>query len=392
MKIGKEVHRCKDEHVLPTFFGNVKEFNVKDASVEDVLNRFDPKSFDEYFERAKVLAFLKEKAESFPTGILGKARCPKCKSDMIPRFHRNNTLPKKYYYCVVCRRSYEIASFVGSHFSDWVLASVVSNAFQGKKPREILQSLITEGTSRHLDYDEQNRLPDEKTIYDILSKIAEKLEKFNRLMILLIGGLHCTELLIDDTFARRTRKRGKRNLRQTRLRRFYYAIVTMDRYMKFIIDVYVASSRDKSAFRVAFARVKMMLRELPWIVKGDLLAAMVEAAKAYFPESKVVHDFKKLKPWEKRERNVYERRIRDIRKTLKKRQKCGSLAVQRDYAAIAKNGQNYLKPMEKALENRSAAQAVGIPYPFYPWDWRILMVWIDWLFNNLPEILRAGLN
>jgi hypothetical protein len=395
MKIPKKFHRYKGEYALPQFFGTATEFAIENMSVDDILNRFDCdfKSFEQHFDIEKISAFLKEKAESFPTEILRRTYCPnpKCKRPMILRFHKNGAVPRKYHYCVVCRESHEIASFIGSHFPDWVLASIVSNAFQGKKPREILQSLQTEATNRYLDFDEQNKLPDEKTLYDVISKIAEKLEKFNRLMILLIGGLHCTELLIDDAFVRRTRRRHRRNVRQGGLKRFYYAIVTIDRYKKFIIDVYIASSRDESAFRVAFAKAKMMLSELPQIVKGDLLAAMIEAAEAYFPVNRVVHDFKKLKPWEKRERNVIERRIRDLRKTLRKRQKCGSLAVQRNYATIAWIGQDYVKPMEKALNNRSAAQAVGIPYPFYPWDWRKLMIWIDWVFNNVSEILRAGL-
>jgi len=390
MKIALEVRRCRGQKALPTFSVDAIEFNIENTSVKDVLNRFDIKSFGEYFERQKVLAFLKKKATSFQEEILRKTCCPQCKSVMIPKFHTNKAVPRKYNYCVVCGKPYEIESFVGSHFPEWVLASIVSNAFQGKKPREILQTLQMEATNRHLDFDEHVGLPDEKTLYDIISKIAEKLEKFNRLMILFIGGLHCTELLVDDAFAHRTRRRHKRNVRQSR-KRFYYAIVTLDRYKKFIIDVHVASSRDKSAFGVAFAKAKTLLGELPQIIKGDLLAAMTEAAKAYFPPNRVVHDFKQLKPWEKRERNVIERRIRDLRKTLRKRQKCGSLAVQRNYAIIAWIGQDYLKPMEKALENRSAAQAVGIPYPFYPWDWRILMIWVDWVFKNLPEILGAGL-
>ena len=391
MKIPVEVRRCRGQKALPTFSVDVIEFSIENTSVEDILNRFDFKSFGEYFKRETVLAFLKENAVSFSEKILHQTHCPKCKSIMIPKFHMNKTVPRKYNYCVVCGKSYEIESFVGSHFPDWVLASIVSNAFQGKKPREILQILQTEATNRHLDFDEQINLPDEKTLYDIISKIAEKLEKFNRLMILFIGGLYCTELFVDDAFVHRTRKRYKRNVRRSGLKRFYYAIVTLNRYKKFIIDVHIASNRDKSAFGVSFAKTKMMLNELPQIIKGDLLAAMVEAAKAYFPQNRVVHDFRKLKRWEKGELNVIERRIRDLRKTLRKRQKCGSLAVQRNYAVIAWIGQNYLKPMEKALGNRSAAQAIGIPYPFYSWDWRKLMIWIDWIFKNLPEILKTGL-
>lgn len=391
MEFAKKSHSHKSERALLTFTCDGGRFDIENVSSEDVLNRFDFKSFGECFRREKVLAFLREKAASFPTAILHKSRCPKCKSSMISRFHRDSAVPRKYNYCVVCRKPYEIENFVGSHFPNWVLASVVSNAFQGKRPKEILQSLNVEATNRYLDFDEQSRLPDEKTLYDIIGKIADKLEKFNHLMILLIGGLQCIELLVDDAFAPRQTKRCKGSIRQRGLERFYYAIVSLDRYKKFIIDVYVASSRDEYAFRVAFAEVKAMLSKLPQIVKGDLLAAMIEAAKVYFPVDRVVHDFKKLKPWEKRERNVIERRIRDLRKTLRKRQKCGSLTVQRNFTTIAKIGQNYLRPMEKALENRSAAQAMGIPYPFYPWDWRMFMIWIDWVFNNVSEILRAGL-
>jgi len=378
------------------FLDNVSELSIDKLTVEDVLYDFDWRNYEKYFDRRKILAYLEKYAKLFEEKILGQVLCPYCKSSSVKEIGENSGGSKKHYRCLDCKRKFKPRSFVKSHFSNWVIATILCCVFKGEKPQDIVKSLITEATNRRLDFGCQEKIPDEKTLYDIIEKCAKKFEEFNDLMIRLRGGLQCKKLFCDDAFARKRRKRRKKKLpypkkKKSSPKRFYYAIVTMDADSRFIIVLFIARFRDKLAFRVAFAETEEKLRNLPEVIRGDKLAAMEKAAEAHFPKNEVKHDFRELKPWEKGELNKIERRIRDLRRTIRKRQKSGSKRVLENYAKIALIGINYLSPMEKALKGKSPAQAVGIPYPLYRWDWRKFMVWVDWVFEHIPEILKAGL-
>jgi transposase-like protein len=377
---------------LPMFFSRAQEPDFNNMTVEDFLRYFNCRNFDEYFDRTKILNYIEKKAELFEREIMGKVFCPRCKSSKTLKI-RKNGLPTRFYRCSDCKKKFRAKGFINSRFSYGICTEVIANFAQGKTPREIFQLLVTNKTNHILDYGTQEEIPDEKTLYDILEKSAKNFDGFHRLMILLMGGIPCKTLYCDDAFARKRRKRGiyaisKKN---AKLKRFYYAILTMDADRRFTICLHVAPSRDKAAFLVAFSKTKERLKGLPEVIRGDKLKAMVEAAESLFPKERVKHDFRKLKPWEKRDLMRIERRIKDFRKTVRKRQKSGSLKVLSNRAALSVIESDYLNPMEETLNGRSPAQAVGIPYPFFSHDWRKFMIWVDWIFNHMPEILKSGL-
>jgi len=380
---------------LPMFFNNIHEPDINKVTVEDFLFYSYSRDIDEYFDRQKILAFLEKKAQRFEDEIFAKVFCPKCKSSNVVRAMDKNGLFKGYYHCLKCKRKFKVKGFINSRFPDGELAVILANFAQGKRPREIFQLLVTEKTNHFLDYGVLEKIPDEKTLYDIREKCAKKLQKFNDLMILLMGGIPCRTLFCDDAFAPRRRKKQRRHVRAKRRRRkkkrFYYAILSMDADSRFIICLYIAPFRDKKSFLNAFGKTEERLKGHPEIIRGDKLAAMQKAAEIFFPKNLVKHDFRKLKPWEKGDLMKIERKIRDVRKTVRKRQKFGSLKVLANLAVLAVINLNYLNPMQKALGGRSPAQAVGIPYPFCPHDWRKFMVWVDWVFEHISEILKAGL-
>ena len=380
---------------ITMFLDGVSEFSIDKLTVEDVLYSFDWRNYEKYFDPQKILAYLEKHSKLFEEEILSQVFCPNCKSSSVKEIGDNSGGSKKYYRCLDCKRKFKPNSFVKSHFSDWVIPSILCCVVKGEKPQDIVRALITEATNRRLDFGCKEKIPDEKTLYDIIEKCARKFEKFNDLMIRLIGGLQCKKLFCDDLFARRRRRRQKiphfKRKSTKKPKRFYYAILTMDADFDFIIVLHIARFRDKCAFRVAFAETEEKLRNLPDVIRGDKLSAMEKAAESHFPKNEVKHDFRQLKPWEKGELNKIERRIRDVRRTIRKRQKSGSIRVLENYAKIALIGLDYLKPMDKALKGKSPAQAVGIPYPLYQWDWRKFMIWVDWVFGHVPEILKAGL-
>jgi transposase-like protein len=384
---------------LPSFFGEAVDIDINKMTVEEFLRCLNSRDFETYFERhfdrVKILNPLKAKAASFEKEILGRVFCPRsdCKSKDTVKVVDRKGVFKGYYRCQKCKEKFKPKRFIKSRFNDRTCALTLTNFAQGKYPRQSYQLQETERTSISLDYGVVERVPDEKTLYDILDKEAKKLEQFHELMIFLIGGIPCKVLYCDDAFApkKQSKNQPKASKKKRMLKRFDYAIVTMDKDSRFILVLYIASFRDKRAFRYAFGLTEERLRDLPDFLKGDKLAAMEHAAPIFFPKDLVKHVFRRLKPWEKKELMRIERKIKDIRKTIPKRQKSGSSKVLRNLAIVSMCELNYLNPMEEALKGKTPAEVVGIPYPVYPHDWRKFMVWIDWLFCHLPEVLKAGL-
>jgi len=416
----KHIQKIKQDWNLPLFFSQSKEPDFNNMTVDFFLLNYKSMNLGAYLDNAKITSFLEKKAKSFEKGILDKVFCPRCKK-LVPK-SPSEKVPSEYYHCPRCKKKIKAKGFINSRFTYGICADIIANFAQNKSPREIFEFLVTSKTNHNEDYQILREIPDEKTNYDILNKVARKFYKFYRAMLLLKGGIPCITLMCDDAFARKRRKRRKRaknacvlpvsecfssntgnitfsqrasatkkRTREKKQKRFYYAIVTLDADLRFIICLHMAASRDKSAFLVAFSETLELLEGLPNVVRGDLLRAMVEAARALLPEELVIHDFRKLKPWEKEDLNKIERRIRDFRKTFGKRRKSGSLRVLSNLGVLAIIQLDYLRPMEKALKGRSPAQAAGIPYPFYPYDWRKFMIWVDWVFDNFPQILKSGL-
>jgi hypothetical protein len=416
----KHVQEIKQNWNLPLFFSQSKEPDFNNMTVDFFLLNYRSMNLGTYLDNAKITSFLEEKAKSFEKEILDEVFCPRCKKP-IPKSPSEKD-PSEYYYCPRCKKKVKAKGFINSRFTYGTCAEVIASFAQNKSAKEIFEFLVTTKTNHNVDYGKQREIPDEKTNYDTLNKSARKFYKFHRAMLLLKGGIPCITLMCDDAFARKRRKRRKRaknacvlpvseccssntvnmtfhqhapatkkRTKEKKQKRFYYAIVTLDADLRFIICLHMATSRDKSAFLVAFSETLELSEGLPNVVRGDLLRAMVEAARALLPEELVIHDFRKLKPWEKKDLNKIERRIRDFRKTVGKRRRSGSLRVLSNLGALVVIQLDYLRPMIKALKGRSPAQAAGIPYPFYPYDWRKFMIWVDWVFDNFPQILKSGL-
>lgn len=377
------------------FFEENANLDINNITVEDFLRRFSRTNLELYFDRSKILDYLKMKASSFEKEILDRVFCPRsgCKSsDTVKVLDKEGSF-NGYFRCQKCKEKFKPKRFVRSRFNNRTIALTLVNFSEGKTPRETFQLLVTERTSILLDHDVLEGLPDEKTLYDILMRSAEKLANFDELMILFLGGIPCEVLFCDDAFARKklSRRQPSANKKQANQRRFSYAIVTMARESRFTIGLHIVSTRDKKAFRDAFGITEGRLRSLPKALKGDKLAAMEHAAPFFFPKNLVKHIFRRLKPWQKKDLMRIERKIKDMRKTISKHQKSGSLKILTYLAILSMVYLNYICPMEEALEGKSPAQTVGIPYPFHPYDWRKFMVWVDWVFSHLPEILKAAL-
>jgi hypothetical protein len=65
---------------LPSFFGEVVDIDINKITVDDFLRCLNSKDFETYFEthfdRVKIQNYLKARADSFETEILGKVFCP----------------------------------------------------------------------------------------------------------------------------------------------------------------------------------------------------------------------------------------------------------------------------------------------------------------------------
>jgi len=418
----EHVQKIKQNWNLPSFFSQSKEPDFNNMTVEDFLLNYKSMNLGAYLDKAKIISFLEKKAKASKKEILPRVFCPRCKEPVSKDPRKKG--PSEYYHCPRCKKRFKARGFINSRFTYGTCADVIANFAQNKFPRGIFELLVTSKTNHYEDYGIIREIPDEKTNYDILDKCARKFDKFHRVMLLLKGGIRCTTLFCDDAFARKRQKRQRRSQnvhvlpvsgytfcsntvevtynehapvpkkkcsRWKKQRRFYYAIMTLDADLRFIICLHVTASRDKAAFLATFSETIERLESLPKKIRGDELSAMIAAAADIFPKDFVIHDFRKLKPWEKKDLMKIERRIRDFRKTVGKRRKSGSIRVLSNLAVLAIIELDYLRPMERALKGRSPAQVAGLPYPFNPYDWRKFMIWVDWVFDFFPEILKSGL-
>lgn len=391
-------------------------------SVESILKEYSSSDlgrdyFEKHFDRQRILDHLRAKAESFWIEILGKNTCPSCKkAELRPKIAGNRFEIR--FSCPACKKSHK-KNVLGSQFPNWIISSTIHNFFQGKTPKLIYRSLKVESTNRYLDFYrlligdygltlyEKERIPKKSAILDIRKHFSQKLRTFNSFMMLLIGGVECKELLVDDVFIRRSwtvadKEKWKRTpesqRRELKSKRFSYMIVFVDKATRFIVNVYTALHRDSLNFNEAFRETREIIKGSLLALIGDMLAPQIAASKLTFSEDEVFHDFQVLNIKEKEERNIIERRIRDLRETLPKRQRYSSDEVLEQLANIAWTGQNYLNPMA-VLDGQTPAQRIGIPYPFdsekgsecqLSWNWRVFMIWVDWVFNHATEILAAG--
>ncbi len=393
-------------------------------SIDGILA--DSSNFDLYFDRQKILDFIRSNVNVFWTEILGKNVCGHCGKTVrqtykkgSPKYRgvRKGAFIESRCSCGKPYRKY----FVHGQYPDWVIASVMQNFFQGKTLQQVWLSLKSESINRYLDFfyplvgdcqfslGEKEITPSKNTVKRLLSETSKRISKFNSFMILLMGGLDCKTLFIDDAFARnilpadfkkKLSERTRAGRGELESKRFYYIIVSVDRDSRFILNAYVARHRNKLNFMEALDQTLHALKKKPEIVMGDKLAAMSQATEIILPSNEVIHSFEDLEPWEKGERNLIERRIRDLRQTFIKRRKSHSFNVLEQLAATAMIGLNYLVPMPEVLENNTPAQRMGIPYPFdsekgrksqSSWNWRVFLIWMNWIWDHETEILTSGL-
>ena len=385
------------------FRNKERPIDINKITIDDAIYMLKTGVFDEYFDREKVVKCLKRFKDNFFEEYYGKEFCPRCLSANVEEIKSYEGV-KKSFRCKDCKKKFKHRGIVSTHFEDWVILKIVTGIYHGETMSKIHKDLEEELESREKEFKARTKIPSEKTLYDLGSRIADKLRKVMDFLILVVGGLKCQRIFCDDAFSRKRRKknrgiqenlvRGKVFTKSKRKRKdgqYYYVIVILDADTRFIIEAYASKKRDKISFSVAFSQAKEKLSGMPKSVRGDKLKSMEVAAEKYFPKSKVQHFFQKLKPYEKEDLNRIERRIRDLRRTIGKRRKYGTLKVLRTYVTIAVMGINFLEPMD-ALGGRTPAQAIGIPYPFREvGPWEAFLEWTRTLEIILPKILKAGL-
>jgi len=392
---------------LVDFLSDLEEgqpFDVNKVTVRDAIDLLQKGVFDLYFDREKILSYVRRLADDFFAKFYGREFCPSCFSSNVKEIKSYEGV-KKSFCCKDCRRNFKHRGAIRTHFEDWVIHNVVLGIYDGEPVSKIRRHLEEEMKSRERKFNVQTKIPDEKTIYELGSTVAEKIQEIIHFLILLQGGLKCDRIFVDDAFSRRKRKRGKgvqksldgakafaKKRRKCRgKRRHYYVIVILDPDTRFTIEAYPSKKRDEKAFSIAFMSAVQKLKGLPKSVRGDKLKSMETAAEKYLPKSRVQHIFEKLKPYEKKELNKIERKIRELRKTIWKQKKYGTLRVLRTYVAIAVIGTNFLEP-KYVMGGKTPAQAAGIPYPFRvigPWE--AFLEWVRVFQTLFPKILKAGL-
>lgn len=373
-------------------------FDFSKLTIKDAVRMLQDKSFDVYFDRGRILDFLEKLNRDFFSKYYGREFCPRCFSQDLEELPYPSV--KRFYECRACGKRFVQRNIVGTHFEDWVVLTLVSGILSGKSIGEIRQSMEEQMAYMCRRFGLKTKIPDEKTLFDLGSRIAEELADLNNFLILLKGGLECEKIFCDDAFSRRMRRKPRQGqkmlngsliLARKRRGQFYYVIVVMCASTRFIIVAYPSRKRDAAAFSAAFYFARLLLKNWPKVVKGDKLKGMEQAARKLLGGRQVQLDFQKLKPFEKGELNKIERRIRSLRVSIKKSRKYGSLKVLKTYVHIATIYNNYLKPM-KVLGGKTPAQAVGLPYPFR--DFAPLEAFLEWariVKLLFPKILRAGI-
>ena len=450
-------YRINDSVILPKKIATklienkIALIHLERMSVKDIVYCFTVTDFGDYFERNKILGYLQSNAEVFAEAAKKAKKCPNCGNAMIPKSQYEKGALRKYQYCTKCGSIKKVKTLLGSKLEDWAIVSSIQNIFHGKMTNEVKQSLVTEATNTSYDFGIERKIPANGTLIENPKRIAEKLEEFNALMILLIGGLAAKKLQIDDLFERRKKKKLPEGLTQKKKTRrkqggFFYPIHSVDEDTRFSVDVYTSENRNKPAYGIAFMKIMDTLRPGSLIIcRGDKLASMEQAAKKYLPRG-VILDFQKRPYYFENDKEkkhpfydkgpliIIERRNKDLRKTIHKRQRNQRLSPLKTRISISKIGGNYVRSyfLEELTESwearpyypeelrrirakqksereaamklrkltpkevskplvRSAAQMAGIPYPFEPWNWRLFLTWVDWVHSNVARILNEGL-
>lgn len=373
-----------------------RSINLNEITVKDLINMIRDGTFDEYFDRKRIIDYLWHIAQNI-RDYCRREFCPRCGGTNV-KVAPNYEGVKQYFECRDCKKRFVHSSVVATHFRDWVVIELIEGVYSGKPLSKVIEDI-----ERRLDEDIKDKVPDEKTLYGLLDRVADFLDDFNTFLMLLIDGLKCKRIMCDDAFS--SRRRSHRRHRQKsfegkvvslkgeskRRSRYYYAIVVLDPDLRFILVGYASERRDKKAFSIAFALANERMNGLPQVIKGDKLKAMMQAAELYLPKSKVKHEFEKLSKYEKKELNKIENRIRKLRETVGKRRKFGSLKVLRNYLTIGIIGTNYLESM-KILGDKAPAQAAGIPYPAPTRKkWYYFLQYTRVVRTMLPAILKRGL-
>lgn len=389
------------------FLSDVEEeqpFDVNKITIKDAIDLLQKGVFDRYFDRKKILNYIARLADDFFIKYYSKEFCPRCHDSNVKEIKSYGGF-KKSFWCKDCRKKFTHRGIIRTHFQDWVIHNVVLGIYDGEPVSKIRRHLEEEMKSREREFSVKTKIPDEKTIYELGSAVAEKIQEIIHFLILLQGGLRCDRIFVDDAFSRRKRKRMKgvqksldgakafaeKRRKRRGKRRYYYVIVILDPDKCFTIEAYPSKKRDEKAFSIAFMSAVQKLKGLPKSVGGDKLKSMETAAEKCLPKSRVRHNFEKLKPYEKKELNKIERKIRELRKTIWKQKKYGTLRVLRTYVAIAVIGTNFVEPKD-VLGGKTPAQTAGIPYPIREIEpWEAFLEWVRVFQTLFPKILKAGL-
>ena len=177
---------------------------------------------------------------------------------------------------------------------------------------------------------------------------------------MLLGGINCVKLQIDDLFECRTQKKLPEalippNAKKRKKSGYYYPIHSLYEDSRFSVDVHVSWNRDKEAYGVAFTKIKEVLNLKSLVIcRGDALPSQITAAEECLPG--VIHDFQnhsfvytddKGREHHFKDKGpciIIERKNKDLRKTIKKGRRNVKLEPVKTRVSIAKIGQNYLRP------------------------------------------------
>jgi len=393
-------------YTLDSFISKTQEnFDINRISIDDAIKMLQTGTFDKYFDRHKILSYLKDLTKRFESEFLSREFCKHCGSFNVKEIPSGYW--KKRFLCLDCGKTFMQFGVIRTHFDDWVVGEVAEKLSQGDTIREIYKSLVNKASAEDLKRGNNNKIPDEKSIYDITERLGEALSKYTEFNVLLTGGISCKRLLIDDFYSKRTKNRklkqttlgggvlkkpnvSKRKKKKQDTGPFFYPIACFDPDRLFLVNLHPAFKRNFASFNLAIGRTVTLLNGLPEVVMGDKLGFMIKAAERHLPRSLVKHIFIKRKPWRKGELKLIERKIKDIRRTLHKQRKFGTFRLIKSMVIIAQVNENYLEP-RKSLGGKSAAINVGIPYPFKPYCWNTFLKWVRFVIYRLPSILKVGL-
>ncbi|MEM3632579.1 MAG: hypothetical protein QXN36_00005, partial [Candidatus Bathyarchaeia archaeon] len=94
--------------------------DLEKVTLKDVIQMLRDGSFDNYFDRSKILGYLQHIAQNFGR-YYGREFCPRCGSANVMNIPTYEGV-KPYFHCKECGKKFKHKTFIGTHFEDWVIS------------------------------------------------------------------------------------------------------------------------------------------------------------------------------------------------------------------------------------------------------------------------------